>query len=158
MATRMTHDIEPDGAESFSWKRKPESRYDYTEIHATRHVLGHIELGFKVKRSNYPYRAFLDAADASKLIEALQKLNLYPAAPEPFRWAPLPEAFIGELGLYYPARMSEITALEGRGFIQRADDDFKIGGVPVWEPVDPDDGPQVTPEQIEAALAELRKK
>jgi hypothetical protein len=76
----------------------------------------------------------------------------YPAEPVPYQFPPLPGAFIGECGCYYPARLGEANALVAQGLVRRADTD--IEGTPIYEPR----GKQVTPEQIETALRGLREK
>lgn len=161
MATnRIRHDVESSGMERFTWAPnggRP-SRDELVEFRVMRYPKGHFGIRVVVRGWKYDPAVTLDQPEVSKLIEALQELNMYPPQPEPYRRAPLPEAFIGELGLYYPARMSEITALEQRGLIERDEEEDEIDGVPVWRPVDPEDGEQVKPEQIEAALAELRAR
>jgi len=155
MAERMKHDVEPDGTETCTWTPR---NTDYTNFRVARYPKGHFGVHVRVRRRKCNEGFLADSGEVSKLIEALQRLNFYPAAPEPFRWAALPDAFIGELGCYYPARKSEITELERRGLIERDEDEDEIDDVPVWRPTWHEEGKKQTgPEEVEAALVELSK-
>jgi hypothetical protein len=76
--------------------------------------------------------------------------DLYAKDPKPFKWAKLPEAFIGECGCYYPARLSEARSLTAAGLIQETD--YVLDHVPIFEPTD-----GVAPSRAERALRALRK-
>ena len=93
---------------------------------------------------------FISTSEKSAVRAAIIMLpELYAKDPEPFRWA-LPEAFVGECGCYYPARLSEVKKLASAGLATRTA--YTLDRVPIFEPTD-----SVTPSQVEQALRDLRK-
>jgi hypothetical protein len=93
---------------------------------------------------------FVGASEKNAVRAAiLMTPDLYPKDPGPFRWT-LPEAFVGECGCYYPARLSEASRLAAAGLAARTE--HALDRVPIFEPTD-----GVTPSQVEQALRDLRK-
>src|ERR1035438_2856099 len=83
-----------------------------------------------------------DSFSSAEVITIMRKL--YARDPRPYRWAQLPEAFIGECRCYYPARLSEARALTAAGVTEETE--YSLDHVPIFEPAD-----GVTPSQVERA-------